>query len=273
MVRSPKSTSGTGTRWCSKKILEFEEKHRKHHVPIVAVTANALDGDKEKYINAGMDSYISKPIELEQLKILIQEYFPHKIVENKEESIENIIEEKQDHVDTTDISMNEEIHDDTIEAWESAKLIDENTEEENVDLQSSDNVAETPEKEEEIIAAVAVEKVVEPKRKSDILVYHSMSLIANLYGRILKNLEYTIDIVTDDQEFLDRLDDTEYTFVIYDAEPFISMKCMIVDLIEENGAKPFALIHSLSEQDDFCCDTLEEKANIEDIRKKLKIDQ
>ena len=257
----------------TKKILEFEEKHRKHHVPIVAVTANALDGDKEKYINAGMDSYISKPIELEQLKILIQEYFPHKIVENKEESIENIIEEKQDHVDTTDISMNEEIHDDTIEAWESAKLIDENTEEENVDLQSSDNVAETPEKEEEIIAAVAVEKVVEPKRKSDILVYHSMSLIANLYGRILKNLEYTIDIVTDDQEFLDRLDDTEYTFVIYDAEPFISMKCMIVDLIEENGAKPFALIHSLSEQDDFCCDTLEEKANIEDIRKKLKIDQ
>jgi len=257
----------------TKKILEFEEKHRKNHVPIVAVTANALDGDREKYINAGMDSYISKPIELEQLKFLIKEYFPHKVVENKEESIENVIEEKQDHVDTTDISMDEEIHDDTIEAWESAKQIDENIEEENVDLQSSDNVAETPEKEEEIIAVVAVEKVVEPKRKSDILVYHSMSLIANLYGSILKNLEYTIDIVTDDQEFLDRLDDTEYTFVIYDAEPFISMKCMIVDLIEENGAKPFALIHSLSEQDDFCCDTLEEKANIEDIRKKLKKDQ
>ena len=81
-----------------------------------------------------------------------------------------------------------------------------------------------------------------------------------------------MDIVTDDQEFLDRLDDTEYTFVIYDAEPFINMKCMIVDLIKNNGAKPFALIRSVSEQDDFCCDTLEEKANIEDLKKKLEID-
>jgi len=60
--------------------------------------------------------------------------------------------------------------------------------------------------------------------------------------------------------------------VIYDSEPFKKMKCMIVDLIKDNGAKPFALIHSLSEKDDFCCDTLEEKANINDIRKKLTID-
>jgi signal transduction histidine kinase/CheY-like chemotaxis protein len=256
------------------KILDFEEKNRKHHVPIVAVTANALEGDREKYINAGMDDYISKPIELDQLRFLIQEYCPHKVVGNKEESIKNEIEieEKKDNVAKTEESIDEEIHDDTLEAWESVKQIDENIQEENVDLQSSDNVAETPEREEEVTVAVEVEKVVEAKRKSDILVYHSMSLIANLYGSILKNLKYDMDIVTDEEKFLDRLDDTEYTFVIYDAEPFKNMKCMIADLIRDNGAKPFALIHSLSEQDDFCCDTLEEKANIEDIRKKLKKD-
>ncbi len=266
----------------TQKILEFEEKHRKHHVPIVALTANALAGDREKYIEAGMDNYISKPIELEQLNLLIQEYFSHKIARSKEEVEEAIAndiekEENQDNVIESEESIDvansdEEIHDDTLDTWESVKQIDENIQEENVDLQSSDNVAKTPESEEEVIAAIEVEKVVEVKRKSDILVYHSMSLIANLYGSILKNLEYNMDIVTDDQEFLDRLDDTEYMFVIYDAEPFINMKCMIVDLIEDNGAKPFALIHSLSEQDDFCCDTLEEKANIEDIRKKLKKD-
>jgi signal transduction histidine kinase/CheY-like chemotaxis protein len=259
------------------KILDFEEKNRKHHVPIIAVTANALEGDREKYINAGMDDYISKPIELDQLRFLIQEFCPHKVVGNKEESIEDVIaeeeiEEKKDNVAKTEESIDlehsdEEIYNNTLEALESVKQIDENTtEEESVDTQSSDNVVEIQEREEEVV------EVVEPKRKSDILVYHSMSLIANLYGSILKNLEYTIDIVTDEQEFLDRLDDTEYMFVIYDAKPFANMKCMIVDLIEENGAKPFALIHSLSEQDDFCCDTLEEKANIEDIRKKLQID-
>jgi len=47
----------------------------KNNVPIIAFTANALKGDKSKYMNVGMNDYISKPFMPEDLhKILIKYY-------------------------------------------------------------------------------------------------------------------------------------------------------------------------------------------------------
>ncbi|MCD4720212.1 MAG: response regulator [Desulfobacula sp.] len=48
------------------KIRSLEEKS-KTHIPIIALTANAMKGDKERYLNLGMDSYVAKPIKKDLL--------------------------------------------------------------------------------------------------------------------------------------------------------------------------------------------------------------
>ena len=56
------------------EIRKYEKKHKKIPVTIIAVTANTLDNDKDKCINAGMDEYLAKPFTSQDLYNMINKF-------------------------------------------------------------------------------------------------------------------------------------------------------------------------------------------------------
>ena len=75
----------------TQEIIEFEEEEELPHTPIIAVTANVLKGDRERFLGSGMDDYISKPINKDELHRVLEEIAKHrysKIIHKKEISKE-----------------------------------------------------------------------------------------------------------------------------------------------------------------------------------------
>jgi two-component system sensor histidine kinase/response regulator len=57
-------------------LIREGEKETGKHIPIIAMTANAMVGDKERCLAAGMDGYVSKPIQIKELFKAIESSIP-----------------------------------------------------------------------------------------------------------------------------------------------------------------------------------------------------
>ena len=67
-VQMPKIDGITATQQ-----LRQQEKYTGRHIPIIALTAHAMEGDRERFIEAGMDAYVSKPLQSRRLFSTIEQ--------------------------------------------------------------------------------------------------------------------------------------------------------------------------------------------------------
>ena len=69
-INMPNMTGDEATQ----EIIKWENENNYPHIPIIAVTANALVGDRERFLAQGMEDYTTKPVNMKAIGDIIRHY-------------------------------------------------------------------------------------------------------------------------------------------------------------------------------------------------------
>ena len=196
------------------KILEFEQAKGVAHIPIVAITANALKGDRERFMNEGLDEYVTKPIKRESILNVLNKFLQHKIADVPESGESKTEEEKPVEETLIDPSFGENVDENT------AKIS-------NISELSSNQEVES-----------FLEEMPSIKQEGkDILVFKKSPIETKIFSSVLKQFSNSVESADSISEFKEKLENDFYRVVLLDYEISGFNAEELASVIESSGQK------------------------------------
>ena len=205
------------------EILDYEEDEEIPHIPIVALTANALKGDRERFLEQGMDEYIAKPIETAELLYILNKFLGDKV----HHSVEKM-------ANTDPLLFNEETHevsnrDDEIfitPDLDAKDVIESHTIPNNISSGFSIPF-DIEEKEEDTVQSLSTkaeeyiqeESIVQKEKK--VLIAKHLLLEQRIMIKVIENLGFDHDTLSDTSLLKETLQNNDYDIVFTDSK-FVS---------------------------------------------------
>jgi len=187
-------------------ILEYENEALQKHIPIVALTANALKGDRERFLNEGMDEYITKPIETTELLYILNKFLA-----------DYSVDEASTYVQDTPKKEPKEVKKEEIKIEDVLKVVDNTEDKEKIIIPETsalevDNtiILEPESKEEEEIIVNEI-----PKK---ILIAKKFLLAKRVLSKVLDNLSYEYELLEENTSLGDALKSDKYDIIFSDVE-------------------------------------------------------
>ncbi len=240
----------------TEEILRFESASHQKHVPIIALTANALRGDREKYLEAGMDNYTPKPIQIDHIQGLIQKYHPGKVRKIEGAPTETAAPSSPEHHAQPQETQA------PAATMQAAPAEPEPPSPEPI---RAPTAPVTPPSTQEPAAAMTAEQTEAPvvREFRDVLVYFHDPLVATIHLEVLEK-ERRCDVVLNEIDFLDLLDRKDYRNIIIRSDLVPVDDCYVANLLQERGTTLYVY-----GEENVPCPGVQTYASLHELREKL----